>query len=61
MQRMVFSISSDKAVWDAILSNKAVQNLQHSLVSAGFYMHIWEQMISLSILTFHFSGKIRVH
>lgn len=56
MQRMVSSISSDKAVWDAILSNKAVQNLQHSLVSAGFYMHIWEQMISLSILTFHFSG-----
>ncbi|KAE9445279.1 hypothetical protein C3L33_22823, partial [Rhododendron williamsianum] len=33
VQRMVSSISSDKAVWDAILSNKAVQNLQHSLVS----------------------------
>lgn len=35
VQRMVSSISSDKAVWDAILSNKAVQNLQHSLVSAA--------------------------
>ncbi|XP_058225381.1 uncharacterized protein LOC131334401 isoform X2 [Rhododendron vialii] len=35
VQRIVSSISSDKAVWDAILSNKAVQNLQHSLVSAA--------------------------
>ncbi|KAH7848311.1 hypothetical protein Vadar_001096 [Vaccinium darrowii] len=32
--RMVSSISSDKAVWDAILSNKAVHNLQQSLSAA---------------------------
>ncbi|CAL5401285.1 unnamed protein product [Camellia sinensis] len=31
VQRMVTSISSDKAVWDAILNNEAVQNLQKSL------------------------------
>jgi hypothetical protein len=34
VQRMVSSISSDKAVWDAILSNNAVQNLQQSLSAA---------------------------
>ncbi|KAL7258619.1 hypothetical protein ACSBR1_004689 [Camellia fascicularis] len=34
VQRMVTSISSDKAVWDAILNNEAVQNLQESLYTA---------------------------
>ncbi|THG18573.1 hypothetical protein TEA_010853 [Camellia sinensis var. sinensis] len=33
-ERMVTSISSDKAVWDAILNNEAVQNLQESLYTA---------------------------
>ncbi|KAL0288101.1 UNVERIFIED_CONTAM: hypothetical protein Sradi_7106800 [Sesamum radiatum] len=31
LQNMVVSISSDKAVWEAILSNKAVQELQGSI------------------------------
>ncbi|KAG8363418.1 hypothetical protein BUALT_Bualt19G0020300 [Buddleja alternifolia] len=35
VQNMVVSISSDKAVWEAILSNKAVQDIQGS-ISARF-------------------------
>lgn len=37
IQKMVISLSSDKAVWDAILNNEAVQEIRHSLkqVDAG--------------------------
>uniref|UniRef100_A0A5B7BX48 Uncharacterized protein n=1 Tax=Davidia involucrata TaxID=16924 RepID=A0A5B7BX48_DAVIN len=34
VQRMVTSISSDKAVWDAVMNNKAVQELRESLCTA---------------------------
>ncbi|XP_052170864.1 uncharacterized protein LOC127787056 [Diospyros lotus] len=34
IQKMVVSISSDKAVWDAIMNNKAVQDLRQSLCRA---------------------------
>ncbi|KAK9273473.1 hypothetical protein L1049_018283 [Liquidambar formosana] len=33
-QRMVVSISSDKAVWDAVLNNKVVRELRESLYTA---------------------------
>lgn len=34
VRKVVMSISSDKAVWDAVLSNKAVQDLRGSLKQA---------------------------
>ncbi|KAA8515890.1 hypothetical protein F0562_019069 [Nyssa sinensis] len=34
VQRMVVSLSSDKAVWDAVMKNKAVQDLRESLCTA---------------------------
>ncbi|XP_022156582.1 uncharacterized protein LOC111023458 [Momordica charantia] len=34
VQRMVMSVSSDKAVWDAILNNQAVQHLKNSFYEA---------------------------
>ncbi|XP_052184565.1 uncharacterized protein LOC127796452 isoform X1 [Diospyros lotus] len=35
IQRMVISLSSDKAVWDAVLSNEVVRELRESLSEAG--------------------------
>ncbi|WMV11215.1 hypothetical protein MTR67_004600 [Solanum verrucosum] len=35
IQRLVCSIACDRAVWEAMMSNKAVQNLQGSVISAG--------------------------
>ncbi|KAF7147482.1 hypothetical protein RHSIM_Rhsim03G0165400 [Rhododendron simsii] len=34
MQRMVMSLSSDKAVWDAVLNNEVVRELRESLIKA---------------------------
>ncbi|CAK9310804.1 unnamed protein product [Citrullus colocynthis] len=34
VQRMVMSVSSDKAVWDAIMNNEAVQHLRNSFYEA---------------------------
>lgn len=36
MQRMVVSISSDKAVWDAVMSNKTVQELKKTFLEGIF-------------------------
>lgn len=35
IQRLVCSIACDRAVWEAMMSNKAVQNLQGSVISAA--------------------------
>lgn len=35
IQRLVCSIACDRAVWEAVMSNKAVQNLQGSVISAA--------------------------
>ncbi|XP_049380747.1 uncharacterized protein LOC125845304 [Solanum stenotomum] len=35
IQRLVCSIACDRAVWEAMMSNKAVQNLQCSVISAA--------------------------
>lgn len=37
IQRLVCSIACDRAVWEAMMSNKAVQNLQGPLICAGLY------------------------
>lgn len=37
VQRMVISLSSDKAVWDAVMNNEVVRELRES-VTQGSYM-----------------------
>ncbi|KAK2975809.1 hypothetical protein RJ640_022826 [Escallonia rubra] len=39
VQKMVISLSSDKAVWDAVLNNEAVQELRQSLGEADKNIH----------------------
>lgn len=36
MQSMVVSISSDKAVWDAVMNNKTVQELKKTFLEGIF-------------------------
>ncbi|KDO38100.1 hypothetical protein CISIN_1g035288mg [Citrus sinensis] len=47
-QRMVISLSSDKAVWNAVLNNEAVQELKESFNAVArlaelYYIGKWEQ------------------
>lgn len=44
MQRMVISLSSDKAVWDAVLNNEVVRELKESL-DAGWYSQYKFQVV----------------
>lgn len=39
MQRIVKSLSTDEAVWEAVLNNEVVQELRES-ISAGWYLSI---------------------
>ncbi|KAG1359267.1 hypothetical protein COCNU_08G007130 [Cocos nucifera] len=44
VQRMVVSLSSDKAVWEAVMRNRAVQELKKSF-SAGFQFTTFDDML----------------
>ncbi|OAY78003.1 hypothetical protein ACMD2_23385 [Ananas comosus] len=44
VQRMVVSLSTDKAVWDAVMKNEAVQQLkQHFLAAGGNEVRIFDE------------------
>lgn len=40
---MVVSLSSDKAVWDAVLNNEVVQELRNSL-GQGLFVIVWNKL-----------------
>jgi len=48
IQRMVASLSTDKAVWDAVLKNEVVQELRESL-SQGLFGIAWNQVTYMYI------------
>lgn len=56
MQRMVISLSSDKAVWDAVLNNEVVKELRGSISEEGssFYFSVLSpcQFITINLFSF---------